>query len=416
MRTLAHRPTATQRAERPEHMMGNYTLSRMLRHPANERDSVSTGPIPDRFGHDFGRIPVDPLNAARMQRKLVINKPGDEFEQEADRIADHVLRKPGTKAQQPSRAQERLQTARVRTGETEPLAAPSIVQAVLASPGQPLDAATRAFMEPRFGHSFANVRVHSDDRAADSAHAVGARAYTVGPHIVLGEQAPMHSSAGRHLLAHELAHTIQQGGQSNSGEDARGPVLQRDVLGAVGEALTTPFENLRNPTDFLAQPLTAVFDGVVTSNIAVAAAISVPGNWHSTVLEYAVANPLDGAILIPALGRLASFWRGGWIMSLQPGAAAMTLDDDVFVSGNLSLSTFVHELVHVLQYTILGKVAFLESYFGLSGATIAYRWATGQPLNVMRSSPHEEQAYNLQARFNSWYAANKGGSAGSVTV
>lgn len=87
----------------------------------------------------------------------------------------------------------------------------------------------------------------------------------------------------------------------------------------MGEALTTPFENLRNPTDFLAQPLTAVFDGVVTSNIAVAAAISVPGNWHSTVLEYAVANPLDGAILIPALGRLASFWRGGWIMSLQPG-------------------------------------------------------------------------------------------------
>jgi hypothetical protein len=57
---------------------------------------------------------------------------------------------------------------------------PPIVHEVLRSPGQPLDAATRAFFEPRFGHDFSDVRVHTDARAADSALAVNALAYTVG--------------------------------------------------------------------------------------------------------------------------------------------------------------------------------------------------------------------------------------------
>src|SRR5262245_43348083 len=57
---------------------------------------------------------------------------------------------------------------------------PPIVHEVLRSPGQPLDANTRAFMEPRFGYNFGNVRVHSDGKAAQAAHAVNALAYTVG--------------------------------------------------------------------------------------------------------------------------------------------------------------------------------------------------------------------------------------------
>jgi lipoprotein-anchoring transpeptidase ErfK/SrfK len=90
---------------------------------------------------------------------------------------------------------------------------PSIVHDVLRSPGQPLDAATRAFFEPRFGHDFSHVRVHADSRAAASAQAVKALAYTAGPEVVFGagQYAPG-SQAGRHLLAHELTHVIQQGG------------------------------------------------------------------------------------------------------------------------------------------------------------------------------------------------------------
>ncbi|MGH9497261.1 MAG: DUF4157 domain-containing protein [Candidatus Sulfotelmatobacter sp.] len=58
--------------------------------------------------------------------------------------------------------------------------APPIVHEVLGSPGQPLDPATRDFMEPRFRQDFSQVRVHDDERAAESARAVGAHAYTVG--------------------------------------------------------------------------------------------------------------------------------------------------------------------------------------------------------------------------------------------
>lgn len=90
---------------------------------------------------------------------------------------------------------------------------PPIVHEVLGSPGQPLDAETRAFMEPRFGHDFSRVRVHADARAGQSARAVSALAYTVGRDIVFGIQqyAPF-TSSGQRLMVHELAHTIQQGG------------------------------------------------------------------------------------------------------------------------------------------------------------------------------------------------------------
>lgn len=101
------------------------------------------------------------------------------------------------------------------------LSVPSIVHDVIRSPGQALDSAARAFMEPRFGHDFGNVRVHADGKAAESARAVGALAYTVGQDIVFAKSkhAPG-THAGRALLAHELAHTIQQrnGGASTSAD------------------------------------------------------------------------------------------------------------------------------------------------------------------------------------------------------
>jgi Domain of unknown function (DUF4157) len=96
-------------------------------------------------------------------------------------------------------------------GHTGLSEAPPIVHEVLASAGQPLDAPTRAFMEPRFGHNFSQVRVHADSKAIESAHAVNALAYTVGNHVVFGggKYQPQ-SGEGRELLAHELAHTVQQ--------------------------------------------------------------------------------------------------------------------------------------------------------------------------------------------------------------
>jgi hypothetical protein len=92
-------------------------------------------------------------------------------------------------------------------------AVPPIVHEVLHAPGQPLDGSTRAFMEARFGHNFSNVRVHTDATAAQSAKAVSSLAYTVGRDVVFGagQYAP-HTSQGRRLVAHELAHVLQQRG------------------------------------------------------------------------------------------------------------------------------------------------------------------------------------------------------------
>ena len=90
-------------------------------------------------------------------------------------------------------------------------AIPPIVHEVLSSPGQALDAGTRAFMEPRFGHDFSNVRVHTDTKAAESAQAVNALAFTVGRDVVFGEGQYVPSTGqGRRLIAHELTHTVQQ--------------------------------------------------------------------------------------------------------------------------------------------------------------------------------------------------------------
>ena len=100
---------------------------------------------------------------------------------------------------------------------------PPIVNDVLRSAGRPLDSSTRVFMEDRFGHDFSKVRVHSDPVAANSASAVNAQAYTVGSQIVFGEGRYNAGAEGQHLLAHELAHVVQQSGTA-------GTTLQRAPL------------------------------------------------------------------------------------------------------------------------------------------------------------------------------------------
>jgi outer membrane protein OmpA-like peptidoglycan-associated protein len=88
---------------------------------------------------------------------------------------------------------------------------PPIVHEILRSPGQPLDATTRAFMEPRFGHDFSSVKLHTDTRAAESARAVNALAYTVGQNVIFGQgQYSPRTNSGLQLIAHELTHTVQQ--------------------------------------------------------------------------------------------------------------------------------------------------------------------------------------------------------------
>lgn len=111
-----------------------------------------------------------------------------------------------------------------REKEGPPLAGdavPPIVRSVLGGGGYPLDAGTRAQMETGFGQDFSHVRVHTDTQAGESAEAANALAYTVGSDVVFaeGQYAP-ETSAGQRLLAHELAHVVQQSLLPN-----RGPLL-----------------------------------------------------------------------------------------------------------------------------------------------------------------------------------------------
>jgi hypothetical protein len=95
--------------------------------------------------------------------------------------------------------------------QAQSMRVPPIVHEVLRSPGQPLDLATRVFMEPRFGHDFGNVRIHIDSAAAKSARSVDADAYTVGRDIVFGRNVfSPNTGHGREIIAHELVHVVQQ--------------------------------------------------------------------------------------------------------------------------------------------------------------------------------------------------------------
>jgi len=162
-----------------------------------------------------------------IQHKLTINQPGDRYEREADRVAEQVMRMPEPRLQRQTEPdddeeeEELLQTKplaqRQGAGQASAGAAPPIVHDALRSPGRPLDPATCGFMESRFGHDFSQVRVHTDEKAAESAQAVNARAYTVGHNIAFGarQYAPK-TSKGQKLIAHELAHVVQQSGTEST--------------------------------------------------------------------------------------------------------------------------------------------------------------------------------------------------------
>lgn len=159
-----------------------------------------------------------------IQTKLTVGAPNDRYEQEADRVADQIMRMPapagqadmGLRSQRPSIQrkcaqcddEQRLQMKQSLGGTTE--VTPAIASRIqsLQSGGQPLPDSARSFFEPRLGQDFSHVRVRTD---AQSTQALNAKAYTVGSNIVFGAgQYSPATVAGKRLLAHELVHTVQQ--------------------------------------------------------------------------------------------------------------------------------------------------------------------------------------------------------------
>ena len=200
-----------------------------------------------RAGFDFSRVALFSDRA----RGPAIGRADDPAEAEADRAADQVMRgvTPQITGNAPSlrrecaacETEDQLHKTADASGWHGAVSAPPIVGEVLQTPGQSLAPATRGFMEQRFGHDFSRVRIHADGAASRSAEAVAARAYTVGSDVVFrrGEYAP-EALAGRRLLAHELAHVVQQ---SKGGAPV--PMVQRapEDEGATGGEATGQASN-----------------------------------------------------------------------------------------------------------------------------------------------------------------------------
>jgi hypothetical protein len=188
-----------------------------------------------------------------LQPKLRINKPGDRYELEADRVADEIMKMEpkydglsgyrndlqrkctcggSHGADCDKREQKRLSLQGNYSEGVELDSVPPIVDEVLRSPGKPLDTETRNFMESRFGCDFSKVRIHDDNKAAESTQRVNSLAYTVGNNIVFNSgRYNLSSDSGKYLLAHELAHTIQQG--IFFGNYTKRLIVQRTTIGQI---------------------------------------------------------------------------------------------------------------------------------------------------------------------------------------
>ena len=198
------------------------------------------------------------IQSRRIQAKLTIGQPNDKYEQEANRVADQIMSMPVPIAKEQGQNNLSMQTpviqrvcpeceqelqrqpleeeneeeeetlqAKSKHGET-PSVTPNLESRInsLKGGGQSLDSASRSFFEPRFGHDFSNVRVHSDSAAADTAKSINARAFTLDNHVVMGsgEYQP-NSPSGKRLLGHELTHVMQQEGRSlGLGISSRAPL------------------------------------------------------------------------------------------------------------------------------------------------------------------------------------------------
>jgi len=284
---------------------------------------------PPRYGLDF----VDRNNGAgRIQLKPRIGAANDPLEREADRLADAVINggyagpvshaTPGTtqRACQSCAAEERLVQRKCATcaeeetvrrdsapGGASSGSADAAARAV-AGGGAPLTASARSFFGARFGRDFADVRIHADSGAGAAALGIGARAYTLGQNIAFapGEYAP-DQTGGRRLLAHELAHVVQQGGAGNT--------IRRAELEIVPPSFVGPLTATQRRAA-ASCPITCggqSFIGPLTEAQAAAAAPVAVGTLHAMPIFFHASRGavLPGAAGADGIGTSLHFIRNG---------------------------------------------------------------------------------------------------------
>jgi hypothetical protein len=243
------------------------------------------------------QTPEHSYTSARIQPKLTISTPGDTHEQEADRLADRVMRMPERSLQracacgggcaryknEEQRVQRRSLASTITPfmqakADAGGVASDAISNRIVATrgSGRALPGGPRKFMEGRFGTDFSNVRIHSGPDAIQMSQELNAQAFTVGSDVYFnsGKYSP-ESPAGKQLLAHELTHTVQQ--QSNIGFMGGSGVLQAQPLGVKEEPPTLRFRKewlqeqhqlgLKSPQFSSSPDLTAVYENKLTLQI-----------------------------------------------------------------------------------------------------------------------------------------------------
>lgn len=215
-----------------------------------QQNTLHAGSESPPISGDFNlnSISIFPYKKMGIQTKLKINSPNDKYEQEADKVAEQVMRMPEPNIQRKCTScgkeeeetiqrkplvsqisplvqrtcadceEEALQTK--SKGNSGRMASSTLTQQIQSSRGngQAIDSNTQTFMATRFGHDFSGVRIHSGTQAAQMNKEINARAFTIGKDIYFNrnEYQPS-SSTGKRLLAHELTHVVQQGeGNTNS--------------------------------------------------------------------------------------------------------------------------------------------------------------------------------------------------------
>lgn len=289
--------------------------------------------------HDFSRIPMhDDSSRRQVQFELKVNEPGDQYEQEADRVADQVMRaqyapaggrastpdisrlpaiSPAMQPQTENDEEEEMLQAKSADGSGASLSADAdtLVGRALQGSGQPLPDTARARMEPAFGADFSAVQLHAGGDAAAAAGAVQARAFTTGNDIVFGAgEGQLDTSAGQHLLAHELTHVVQQNGRGGAAPAAR-EVTPHEDRGA-----EQPLARLgKSPSDTLGVSHIETSAGYMLQRYP-----SSRGDWSIRITEptdppdiyvpqVSAGYDVDGDLSAP-YGLASMFRQGGWYL------------------------------------------------------------------------------------------------------
>ncbi len=398
------------------------------------------GPVPAllRLRHAAGNRASGQL----LQAKLRVSQPDDLFEQEADRVADHVMRMPDPARSAPPTvgrraAGENLQRSCARQAgggggsggggggceceqcgghgehgtkdelQLQARAAPgqnarggqSVEDSVAAlrGGGEPLSESVRAFFEPRIGYDFGAVRVHTGARAAEAARAAGALAFTVGRDIVFGAgQYSPETSSGGHLLAHELTHSAQQGAASAANASAGSVHGAQRVAAHDGGPSPAP-EAISRTHDARVQRRTArdeeEFAEVLDADHAPAQArVTTP---NPTASAPPTPTPLPGAGSFAPLTGSALTDRQTHGLSTDTGPMVAELESELYPTGGSHPACVAHPanfrttLAGALSTALRADMPTLTPTAAPDPMTIAAQTATeAMPIITSHYSPH----------------------------